>query len=173
MKKLVSIAVALLLLLPLAATAQSIKPGLTGTRQISPASPARYVYFQAYVTSVASGTLTSFVYPYPGGARLVDVVVSQVAAGTGGTSVAVDAKNAAVVSLLTTPLSATLASGANVVTDARGNLSLPSGWTRPVIKTDATPVVAQGASIQLVVTETGAYTVHPVLSVTFVFDPLT
>jgi hypothetical protein len=142
------------------------------TRHKPVTESARYVHFQWQGSTAATGTVINHVYPYPGGARLVDVIVHQNSVGVGGTSVAVDVKNVSAVTLLTTPLALTLASGANTVTDARGNLALPSGWTRPVIKTDATATVAEGARIQIATTETGTYSSHPVVVVTLVFEPL-
>jgi hypothetical protein len=134
---------------------------------------SRYVTFSVWALAT-SGTqaLSRFVYPFPGGGRLVNVILYQYAAGTGGTSVAISVRNAAVENLLSTAAVATLASGASVSTDSAGSLALPAGWTRPVLGTAAATTVAYGGYFDILATETGTYSAHPQLLVTLVFQPL-
>jgi hypothetical protein len=153
------------------AAAQGIVGPIT-TGRISRSTAARYVFWVPPWFTVANGsTPARFVYPYAAGARLVDVLVYQVAAGTVGTSWTLNVRNAAGTSLLTTTATLTLASGANQTTDAKGAVALPSGWTRPVLKTDATVDIAKGGFLDIYTTETGAYTVHPTGVVVLVFEP--
>jgi|GEM_PF-7088387 len=150
----------------------AIVPYTINTARISAASPARYVEHRpAAFTVVASASISGFVYPYAGGARLVDVIVYQVAAGTVGTSWVLDLKTVAGTSLFTTLPVMTLASGANQMTDTKGEIALPSGWTRGVLKTDSTVTVTKGQVLNYSTVETGSYTVHPTAYAVFVFEP--
>lgn len=149
----------------------NVQRDIVTTAKISPSSPARYVFWQSWCTAAANGTTCHASYPYPGGARVVDLIVYQHAAGAGGTSFTVDVKNGATSLLSTLPV-VTFASGADKVTDARGNLALPAGWTRPVLKTDSTITVAQGTKLSIATVETGTYSPHPSFLVTLVFEPL-
>jgi hypothetical protein len=128
------------------------------------------VYLQTPIVTVANNTqIVRVVSPISG--RLVDVIVYQNAAGTGGTSWTCDVVNAAAASMLSTVATVTLASGAGTKTDARGEIALPAGWTRPVIKTDSTPVVTKGATLNIHTAETGTYSPHPGAIVVLVLQP--
>lgn len=146
-------------LLPSFAFGQGVRPAMVNTRMISPASSARYVYFASgSLTSTANGALVSVLAPVNG--RLVDMLVYQQAAGTVGTSFTVDVKTVGGTSLLSTLPVLTVASGADKVTDAKGAVALPSGWTRPVVKVDGGEVVTKGQRLLISTVETGAYGTH-------------
>jgi hypothetical protein len=143
-----------------------------GTAQISRLSPAHWVAVPLIQqSSVASGLVINAIYPHSAPARLVDVIHYQVGAGVGGTSYTLDVKNAAGTSLLTTLSVATLASGADKVTDARGEIALPAGWTRPVLKTDTTVDVTKGTKLRIETVETGTFSTHPTFIVVLIFEP--
>lgn len=162
----------LLALLPALAFA-NIDRGLVTTPKISKATPARYFVVESnQFTTIAGAAVWRWVYPFATPARLVDLIVYQVGAGTVGTSWTATLRDATPTSLMTTSGLATQASGANLVTDAKGELSLPAGWTRPVLKTDATTLYSKGEYIEIYTAETGAYTVHPTGIVALVFEPL-
>jgi hypothetical protein len=130
------------------------------------------VYWVSPGFNVANAAVGArYVYPLTGGGRLVDVIVYQVSAGSVGTSWSVDVRNAAGTSVLSAVSVATQASGASQVTDALGNVALPSGWTRPAIKTDTTPNVTKGGFLDVYLTEVGSYSSHPVAMVVLVFQP--
>ena len=146
--------------------------GNTGWIAVPQVAAAQYVMMSTPYFNTANGSVVGrFVYPYAAGARLVDVLVYQVQAGTGGTSWSVTVRNAAGTGMLDTLPVATLASGANQVTDAKEEVALPSGWTRPVIKSDATPDVVKGGFIDVYCTEVGTYSPHAVGIVVLVFAP--
>lgn len=167
MRKLLVVAA---LALPLYAAA-NVRPSTVTTRMISPASAARYVYtLTGSANAVANGNIVSVWVPFAG--RLVDLIVYQQTAGVGGTSFTVDVKTAGGTSLLATLPVLTLASGADKLTDVKGGLTLPSGWTRPVIKTDGTEVVTKGQRLVISTVETGSYSGHPLFQVTLVYEPL-
>lgn len=150
-----------------------IRPPFVNTPAISPGSPAHYVPMSSPLfLTAANGVTARFVYPFAGGARLVDMLVHQADAGVGGTSYTVDVKNVAGTSLLATLPVSTLASGASKGTDAKGDVALPSGWTRPVLKTDATVTVAKGDRLNVSTVETGTYSTHATVVVVLVFEPL-
>lgn len=166
-------AIVLILLLAPALALGNADRRVVTTSKISTASPARYVEYSTGVLTLAHGAVIGrYVYPFPGGARLVNVIVYQHSAGTVGTSWTANVRNAATTSLLATTMTATLASGAAQVSDARGDIALPSGWTRAVIKTDGTATIAQGAMLDVHITETGSYSAHPMGLVVLVFEPL-
>jgi hypothetical protein len=152
---------------------KSTDGGNTGWAQLQvTAGASQYVYFATPYFNTANGSpVARFTYPYVAGARLVDVLVYQVTAGTGGTSWSATVRNTTGTGMLSTLPVATLASGASVGTDAKGELSLPSGWTRPVIKVDATPNVAKGDFFDVYVTEVGTYSPHAIGLVVLVFQP--
>ena len=63
--------------------------------------------------------------------------------------------------------------GDNASVDAAGTISLPSGSTRPVLKTDSTVTLAKGDDLALNVTVSGTYsTTFPKVSVAVVTEPL-
>lgn len=142
------------------------------TSSFAATTASRYVYHTASVGVLNGSSVSPFyVYPMKCGARLVDVLVYQRTAGGGGTSWGLDIRNVSGTSLLTTTGVITLASGAGTVTDAKGELSLPNGWTRPALKTDSTVDVAKGDLLYVYTTEVGSFSTHPTAVVTFVFDP--
>lgn len=159
------------LLLPSLAAAQGVSRGTVTTQKIDPRTAARYIIWTPPAWTVANASYpATWVAPF--NCRLVDVVVAQRTAGTVGTSWSLDVRLAdGTTSMLSVVPVATLASGASKTTDVRGDLTLPAGWTRPVVKTDATPDLAKGAVVHLYTTETGAYTVHPGASVALIFEP--
>jgi hypothetical protein len=155
----------MLSLLLLAAPSLAL-PGVTRSRP-----PAR-IYHVAPSFTVANGsTPVRYVYPHAAGARLVDVIVYQVVAGTVGTSWTVLLRNAAGTAVTATSGVITVAAGAHVALDAAGNLPDVAGCTRPALKTDATVDIAKGGFIDVYTTETGSYTVHPIAVVVLVFEP--
>jgi alpha-beta hydrolase superfamily lysophospholipase len=121
------------------------------------------------LTAVANGAVSSVWVPWAG--RIVDAIVYQQGAGTGGTSLTVDLKTTGGTSLLATLPVLTLASGADKLTDASGALALPSGWTRHVLKTDATVTVTKGQRIAISTVETGTYSPHPAFQVVLYIEP--
>lgn len=150
-----------------------IRPSTINTSRISRASPARYVTLSTREVAGQNGAIVAYAfYGAPASARLVDVVIYQLAAGTTGTSIAVDVRTSAGTSMLTAAGVMTLAAGANQKTDARGDIALPSGWTRPAVKTDATALVTEGSVIQVYTTETGVYGSHPTILVALIFEPI-
>jgi hypothetical protein len=150
----------------------SVASSSVSTSRISRASPARYVFLETVqFATTASGNVSRLIYPYGSPARLVDVIVYQVAAGTGGTSYTVDVKNSAGTSLLATLSVSTLASGPHKSVDAKGELALPSGWTRPALKTDSTVDVIKGQVFDVTTVETGTYSPHATTIVALVFEP--
>ena len=163
--------VALSLLVCQSAIAQGIVPSAINSARISARSPARYVVISPrYFTTVASGIGERWVMPFSG--RLVDIIINQANAGVGGTSFTLDVQNESSTSLLSTLPLQTLASGANQKTDIRGELALPSGWTRGVVKTDGTATVTKGTRLSLATVETGTYGTHATIVVALVFEPL-
>lgn len=166
------ILVAILAALPLLASAGAVRRGVVSTSSISAASPARYVVWTSHrVLTAASGSIASYAYPFAGGARLVDAIFVQYTPGAGGTSWDGDIRKSDGTSLLTTKCTGTLASGSYKRTDAKGDLALQPGWTRPVLKTDATVDVAKGDYLELHTTETGTYSTHATILVILVFEP--
>lgn len=157
-------------LLPAVALA-NVKRSAVTTQGISPASAARYftVAPTSTYTTVVNGAVGNLYVPHA--ARLVDVILYQAAAGTTGTSYTIDVTSGGTSMLTTLPV-ITRASGVDILTDAKGALSLPGGWTRPVIKTDATAVVTKGARLVVNSVETGGYGTHASVMVILVFEPL-
>jgi hypothetical protein len=146
--------------------------GSIGVAELSASTPAHYVHLHTSALTVANGsTLFRVVYPYASGARLVDLIIYQNSVGADGTSVSVDLRLADASSVLSALGVFTLASGANTVTDAKANIALPGGWTRPVLKTDTTVDISKGESVGVFTTETGVYTAHPTMYAVLVFEP--
>lgn len=166
-----ALVVALSLLICPSAMAQGILPSTVNSSRISARSPARYVVISPrYFATVASGLGERWIMPFSG--RLVDIVINQASAGVGGTSFTLDVQNESSTSLLSTLPVQTVASGANQKTDVRGELALPSGWTRGVVKTDGTATITKGTRLSLVTVETGTYSTHATIVVALIFDPL-
>jgi hypothetical protein len=154
------------------AAALGVVPPTVSTGGLSRSSPAHYVVVTTVnFPSVANGNLGHFIYPFSGSATLVDVIVYQASAGVGGTSFTVDIKNAAGTSLFTTLPVITLASGADKLADAKAELALPSGWTRQVLKTDATVTLTKGQRFTISTVETGTYSTHAQIVFSFIFEP--
>lgn len=173
--KIASVAIVLVVAMvaPLRGDAALVTPYVSVTTpHISPSTASRYVYFTVTSqTSNGSSISPYFVYPSGCGGRLVDIVIQQRTAGTTGTSWTLDLRNKDATSLFVTAATGTQASGNYQSVDAKGEVDLPSGWTRPVIKTDSTVSITKGTSLYLYVTESGSYGTHPTLIVTLVFDP--
>lgn len=145
--------------------------GQGARRDVTPLN-ARYFTITTPIQTVAAGApIANLLASAPADGRLVDVIVYQISAGTGGTSFTVDVKHPSGTSMLSTLPVITLASGADKVTDASGRLALPSGWTRPVVKTTADAQVTRGQRIQLATVETGTYSAHPTIFVALVIEP--
>lgn len=136
-------------------------------------SPLRY-HAMRYVFSTTSSITGAVVGVIPpGGATLKCVVVSQSAAGEGGTSWV------AIPKIGTTQLTDadggfTLAAGANKVTSSAackmGELTNPTGGTRPVITT-AQAYQSGGQIVTIDVTLTGSYSTAVSGSVTLYYEP--
>lgn len=159
-------------------------------RNLDQASAARYVNVEmgGPVTLTGTGSaLAVGVWPYGqrsppfGGtaiqsqyefAKIVDVVLAQTAAGVGGTSFTVNVLVNGV-TIFTTNAVVTLASGANVSTDAKGELTLPAGWTRPVLvaSNNANLFLKKGDSISVTYVVTGTYTTAAQFIVSVIVDP--
>lgn len=128
-----------------------------------PRSPLRYVK-QLFRFSTTSNLTAQVMGMVPaGGAVLKDVVLSQVVAGTGGTSWKATPKVNGV-ALCTTDGVIALTDGANASVNQghpnRGGppmLTKPAGATRPVIKRDATPSPWGGEAVTIDITLTGVY----------------
>lgn len=161
-----------LALLPALAAAQGVDRGIVTTSKISTEAPARYVFVQIPGAALtAANSIVSAVY-VPWAGRVVDIIVYQAGAGVGGTSYTVDLKTVGGTSLLSTLAVVTLASGVGAVTDARGLVALPAGWTRPVVKTTSDAVVTRGQRLNIHTVETGTYGTHANVMVTVVIDPV-
>lgn len=141
------------------------------------------MHFHAAVTLTGTGTNSLGIFPYSqrsppfGGtatqsqfARIVDVVAGQSQAGVGGTSYTYDIQKNGV-SILSTLGGFTLAGGASIATDAKGELTAPTGATRPVLKKDSTILIKKGDIFTVVFTVTGTYTTAAQLTLTLVVDP--
>lgn len=147
--------------------------GVVTTNKISTKTPARYyVYTHPQLLAANGSAVASTVYPFAR-ARLVDVIVYQAGAGVGGTSVTVNVRDNAGTSLLATNATITLAAGNHVGVDAKAEMALPAGCTRPVVKTDGGEVVTKGTYVDIYTTEVGAYSTHPSLRVVLVFESYT
>jgi hypothetical protein len=129
------------------------------------------VYAPPQITVAHNSTLASLVYPFAAGARLVDVIVYQWTAGVGGTSWTATVRNSAGTALLSTLSVLTLAAGAAIGVDAKAEMSLPAGCTRPVLKTDTTVDVSKGSYIDILTSETGSYSTHASARFVLVFEP--
>ena len=136
------------------------------TRNIDPKSAARYtdsIHYHGALPAL-SGTSNAVglgVWPYsqiskdqafsltlPSFAKVVDVIISQPYAGTGGTSYTINIlKNGT--TMLTTNGAITQAAAAGAV-DAKGELANVAGYTRPVLKTDSTVLLKKGDIITFV-----------------------
>lgn len=117
----------------------------------NPRSPSRYLVLN-YPFSTTTSISGARVAVLPAGMKLACVVVCQNAAGTGGTSWAATPR-ANGTALVSTAGGFTLAAGASKVTSSArcplGEISLPSGGTRPVIagNVNATGTITVSASI--------------------------
>lgn len=155
-----------------AARAGGVVSSAVGTARIARASPAHWVYYSFQAASTANGSVGGrFAYPFAGGARLVDVTISQVAAGVGGTSFTFDVQNSGATSLFSTLPVITLASGV-AKSDTKTEIALPGGWTRGVLKTDTTTVVSKGDYLSFTTLETGTYSTHSTFVFVLVFEPI-
>lgn len=131
---------AALILAALVFTAPPARAG-GGAASLLPAkSPLRYLVIRCQFSTTASTTGTLCGTLPPGGAILRDVVITQNAAGVGGTSWIITPKRNAV-ALTSTNGGFTLAAGASKSTNVNaapmGTLTNPTGGTRPVIAGDA------------------------------------
>lgn len=131
--------------------------GLTA-RKAEKFSILRQVSLVAATKSLAGAAITiPLVAPCDG--ELVDVVVSQGLAGTGGTSWAAGVTKRNGTNMLATNPSITLAAGANVKGDVRRKIPNTTGVTRAVLHaTRSNRRVARGDSILVTITPTGTYT---------------
>lgn len=164
--------VVLLVALLAAPVSANVSREVVTTSKISTASPARYVTLYTNVFTTAATQIASrWLYPFTS-ARLVDVVVEQLTAGVGGTSVNVAVRKNTGTDMLATNAVITLAAGAAQETDARGALALPAGCTRPAVKSDGSEAIVKGDALYIYITETGSYSTHPTYLVTLVFEPL-
>lgn len=162
------------------------------TKNIDPACGARYIVagIDAWIpgTAAIANALAFFVWPFTGrspydpsrtnanapfplSGKIVDIIIGQSYAGVGGTSYTVTlAKNGTAV--CSTNAVVALAGGANAATDALGALTVPTGWTRPVLKTDSTIWVKKGDVLSLTTTVSGTYTTSANLSLIVLIDPV-
>lgn len=154
-------------------------------RNIDPASANRYVYLEmtfqqtAAVTAwgvgcwpVSQNVKTQAGVPSTGLATLgkvVDVIVYQANVGVGGTSVTCNILKNGTTIFTTNPVMA-LASGVTAI-DTKGELAVPTGATRGVLKTDSTVLCKKGDVFALTTTVSGTYTGAPALGIVVVIDP--
>lgn len=154
-------------------------------RNVDVASALRYVYLEmtwqntAAVTTQAvgawpvsqaiktqSGVGSTALPTY---SKVVDVILYQTNVGAGGTSVAANVLKNGTTIFTTNPVIA-LASGVASI-DIKGELAVPTGATRGVLKTDATVSVKKGDVFGVTTTVTGTYTTAPSLGIIIVVDP--
>lgn len=163
---------AVALIFPVLAIAGA-KPSNITTAALGASSPSRYKELCRASYAVSNNGTTQYVWPY-GRARLVDIVIHQQGAGTVGTSWSVQVRKilGTYTTMLSTTSTALQSSGATAATviDAKGDMALPVGWTRPVIKTDGSEIVAKGDYLDVLTTESGSYSVHPTAMVCIVFE---
>jgi hypothetical protein len=146
MNKILSGAIGAALLVACLVLAAPARAGGPSAAVFPPKSPLRY-HVLRYSFSTTTNITDAIVGALPpGGAVLKDVVITQFAAGTGGTSWVVTPKRAAA-SLCSTDGGFTLAAGASKVTNSAkspmGAFTNPTGGTRPVISGD---VAASGTA---------------------------
>jgi hypothetical protein len=172
-KKMIAV---LAVLMPLFAYAGASRDVVT-TSKIASYNPSRYWVHTASGLMGNSSVISYYVYPHDTPARLVDVVFTQTSAGVGGTSWTLNAQDLAGTSMFTTNVTGTLASGigtaaAPITVDSKGVLALPTGWTRPVLKTDSSVIFTKGRSFRIFATESGTYSTHAFVNFVFIFEPL-
>ena len=149
-------------------------------RNVDASSALRYIVFESTGALPAlTGTLSAVMlgaWPFRqqgmANAKIVDVIISQATAGTAGTSWTVNVKKNGTTVLATNGVMA-LASGANAKVDAKAEAgAVPSGATRPVLKTDGTVLLTKGDVVSWDLTVSGTYTgAAPQVCVTVVIDP--
>lgn len=149
------------------------------SRNIDPLSPQRYQIMEfSGALPALTGTLAGVMFGIWGfkqlnmaNAKIVDVIVGQSTAGTAGTSWSVAIKKNTTAICSTAPVLA-LASGANAAMDCKGDLALPTGATRGMLKTDGSILIKKGDVIQYDLTVTGTYTgAAPQVYVGIIIDP--
>lgn len=161
------------------------------SRNIDPASPARYVELAGPMTATTAAIVNAqpvFVWHMPArypvnlnqlqsaaaqvstpGAKIVDVLFYQSFVGVGGTSQALTILKNGTTIFTTAPVIA-LASGAAAI-DTAGVLAVPTGATRGVLKTDTTILLKKGDILSFTLAVTGTYTTAPNVSFVVVVDP--
>jgi hypothetical protein len=123
-------------------------------------SASAKVRFQSNGATTSPAT-TVYIWAFKPAGTLVDFTCKQVTAGTGGTSISFDVQKNGT-TMLSTLGTILIGNGANVSIDAWRNITALAGATRPVIKPMGAAIrVNKGDSIQIVTTESGAYSPHP------------
>jgi hypothetical protein len=160
------------------------------TRNVDIVSPLRYkeIHFHDLLPAL-TGTLAGVMlgaWPYsskvpfgqgtvlPGtSGKIVDVLLHQSTVGTAGTSWTANVKKNGTTIFATNGVLA-LASGANVAVDSRGEISLPTGATRPVLtSTLANLLLKKGDVLSWDLTVSGTYTgTAPFIGIVVVIDPV-
>jgi hypothetical protein len=158
----------------LAAAVLSVaSPALAGTtsRSFEPGSAVSKITLQtAPALSTAPATET-FYWAFKTPGTLVDLVCTQVTAGTSGTSVSFDVQKNGT-TMLSTLGTIVIGAGAGKSVDARKEITAVANCTRPVIKPLGTAIrVVKGDKIAIITTEAGSYSPHPTYSCTAVFLP--
>ncbi len=158
------------ILLPLLALLAVSRPAVASetAKAFSPRSAVSKIDFQGALSTAPVTETFYWRFKTPG--TLVDLVCSQVSAGTGGTSVSFDIQKNGV-SMLTTLGTITLAAGADKSVDLKREIAAVSGCTRPVAKTFALIRVNKGDKITLISTESGTYSPHPTYKCQALFLP--
>jgi hypothetical protein len=152
-------------------------------RNVDPASPLRYQVYSALVSSTTAITnaLALDVWPFamrspigigslPSSAKIVDVIVAQSYVGAGGTSQTVTVLKNGTTIFTTAPVVA-LAGGVAALDTLKEIATVPTGWTRGVLKTDATVQLAKGDILSITTTVSGGYGTAPSIVVSVVIDP--
>lgn len=146
-------------------------PAFANVARNAPKAPAKYVVVEAQnLATVANGVIARLAVPSTG--RFVDAIVHQAVQGVGGTSYTIDIKDSGGTSLFATLPVQTLASGTNKFTDVKGEIALPSGWTRGVLAAAAMTPVTKGDRLNVSTVETGTYSTHATISVLLIFEAL-
>jgi hypothetical protein len=143
------------------------------SQYMAPKSPLRY-HVMRYTFSITANVTAAVVGVIPpGGATLKCIVVSQAAAGEGGTSWVAIPKIGST-QLTDADGGFTLAATANKATSSNpcpmGVLTLPTGGTRPVI-TAAQAYQSGGQIVTVDVTLTGSYSTAVTGSITLYYEP--
>jgi hypothetical protein len=172
MKRIIGIALCAALALAVLVPSPALAIGGTPAG-MHPKTPLRYVPLRLLFSTTANITASAIGACPPGGAKVKDIVLSQAAAGAGGTSwSAIVKKNGTTISTAEGVIA--LSDGANkAVNTAAAPIAIakPTGATRPALKTDGTASCVGGDSFTVDITLTGVYGTAVTGSVTANLEP--